>query len=178
MSRPDGWHASPLAQPCRNGSPSFPCPISTMSRDFFVCFVPQGAKNGTCDTRIDTSELSTIRGTSGLFGGLLSEGGIHVIFRDPRRGISDFIKILLFSAITHHSRVSDVRRRLFVALTKRFICHVKYSVRDCACLNRAGDAWFPGAPRGIALFCSSLINERWVTLLCTTRDLELDRRRP
>jgi len=78
---------------------------------------------------------------SGLLRHRFAKGGIHIILLDACLQIAALAQILLFGAIAHHPGVSNARL-LFGALRRRFICHVKYSVRGCACLNAANDVWF------------------------------------
>src|ERR1700680_438055 len=80
--------------------------------------------------------------TSGLFAGLLSEGGINLVLLDARRRIAALTEILLFGAVTHHSGVSNARLLLAV-LRCGFVRHMNAPCAGAHPSTRRVGTWFP-----------------------------------
>ena len=74
-------------------------------------------------------------------GALFAEGGGHFILFYTRLRVAALIKILLFGAIIHHARMSDLGLLLGVTRGHDFIRHIKYSARQ-ALFRNWGDTPF------------------------------------
>lgn len=90
----------------------------------------------------------------------LFEGRLNFVLLDARFRNPRFTKILLLSAIAHHTGMGDLwRLRTFRCIA--FIGHIKHSGRECAFLNSVSDKPFRlKAPLAFAIMAANLTDLR------------------